>query len=126
MAVTLISLSGFSWSIATAETGCNVAKLDYEAQPEINEWVSGINGEAIGKVVGDPMGKLSLEGETSSTNTGVMAVIFTTAFIPANAALFALFGRSAGGWYADSGKLNIERGVLQKIALEFSSRFQVN
>lgn len=123
MAVTLVNLSGFVWSIASAETGLNCAKFDVEVEPEINEWVPNIDGQARGKVVGDPMGKLSIEGEISSTNTGLMAATFTTAFIPVNSANY--FGRTQGGWYSDRLKISLERGVLVKASGEFTSHYNV-
>lgn len=123
MAVTLINLSGFAWSIASNETGINAAKIDLEIEPEINEWVPGIDGQARGKVVGDPMGKLTIEGETSSTNSGIMAATFVSAFVPVNSMSF--FGRTQGGFYPDRFNLARERGVLQKVTGEFSSRFNV-
>lgn len=125
MAVTLINFAGGTWGIPSQETGQNIAKIDYEAQPEINEWIPNIDGQARGKVVGDPMGKLSMEGETMSTNAGIMVAVFTSAFVPVNNSLLGFFGRSQGGWYPDTLKLAIERGVLQKVSGEFSSRFNV-
>lgn len=122
MAVTLVSLSGFSWGVTSAETGINCETFAVEVEPEINEWVPGIDGQARGKVVGDPMGKLTISGEYSGS-TGVLAAVFATAFVPTNSVTY--FGRSAGGFYLDRGTVTQNRGSLKKVDTEFSSRFAV-
>ena len=123
MSVQLVSLSGFVWGIASAELGINCAKLSLEVQPEINEWVPNIDNQARGKVVGDPMGKLSIEGEITDITAGALAAVVQTAFVPVNSMTF--FGRSAGGFYFDRGTIDRERGILRKMTAEFSSRFNV-
>jgi hypothetical protein len=122
MAVTLVSLSGFVWGIPSDETGINCSKFSVTVEPEINEWVPAINGEARGKVVGDPMGKLSIDGEYTGSG-GVLAATFVAAFVPTNTTAF--FGRSQGGFYLDSGTADRERGSLVKVSTQFSSRFNV-
>lgn len=122
MAVTLVNLSGFVWGIASDETGINCETFTLQVQPEINEWVPGINGQARGKVVGDPMGELTIEGEYAGS-TGVLAAVFTTAFVPTNSVTF--FGRSAGGFYLDEGTVTQSRSALRKVSTKFSSRFAV-
>lgn len=123
MSVQLVNLSGFSWGITSDELGINCAKLTLEVEPEINEWVPGIQGQARGKVVGDPMGKLAMEGEITDVSVGAMAAVVQTAFVPVNPMNF--FGRSAGGFYFDRGTVDRERGILRKMTADFSSRFNV-
>ena len=124
MAVTLINLTGFAWGIPSAETGLNCESFEYTAEPEINEWLPGIDGQARGKAVGDPMGKLSVKGEL---NTGTLAgwglATFAVAIVPTNANAF--FGRSAGGWYPDSLSVSKVRNSFTSFSGECSSRFNV-
>ena len=125
MAVTLISLSNFKFGILSDEIGINAENITLEVQPEINEWVPGINGQSRGKVVGDPMGDLTIEGEYASTDApqGILASVFPTAFVPVNT--MSYFGRTAGGFYPDSFTITRNRSSLQKVSAKFSSRFQV-
>lgn len=122
MALTLISLSGFVRGIASEEVGINCSKFSLEVEPEINEWLAGIDGQATGKAVGDPMGKLAIEGEISGS-TGVMAAAFITAFVPVNSTTY--FGRSAGGFYLDRATVDNSRDGWKSVSVEFSSRFGV-
>lgn len=122
MSLTLINLSGFQRGVASAETGINCSKFSLEIEPEINDWLPGIDGQAKGKAVGDPMGKLTIEGEISGA-TGVMAASFTTAFVPANSVTY--FGRSAGGFYLNRATVDQERDGWKKVVAEFESRFGV-
>lgn len=121
-ALTLVNLTGFQRGIESDETGINVSRFSVEVEPEINEWLPGKDGQARGKAVGDPMGKLTIEGEVSGAN-GVMAAVFTTAFVPTNDVTY--FGRSAGGFYLDRGTVDQERDGWRKVSTEFSSRFNV-
>lgn len=122
MSLTLINLSGFQRGVSTNETGINCSKFSLEIEPEINDWLPGIDGQARGKAVGDPMGKLTIEGEISGA-TGVMAAAMTTAFVPANTTTY--FGRSAGGFYLDRATVDQERDGWKKVSAEFGSRFNV-
>lgn len=122
MAVSLVNLSGFVWGISSAETGVNCESFNLTVKPEINEWVPGIDGQARGKVVGDPEGDLTIEGEYSGS-TGVLAAVFTTAFVPVNSATY--FGRSAGGFYLEEGTITNSRSALRKVSAKFASRFNV-
>ena len=122
MSVALVNLSGFVWGVPSAETGINCESFKVEVEPEVNEWVPGIDGQATGKVVGDPMGKLDITGEYKGS-TGVLAAVFGTAFVPTNSTTY--FGRSAGGWYLDRGSVENMRSGLKKVDTSFSSRFNV-
>lgn len=123
MALTYINLSGYQRGIASAEVGINVSKFSVEVEPEINEWLNGIDGQATGKAVGDPMGKLSIEGEIKGS-TGIMAAVFTTALVPVNSTTY--FGRSQGGFYLDRATVDQERDGWKKLTgFELSSRFNV-
>lgn len=127
MAVQLVSFTNGVWGIAADELGINCAKLSVTYSPEINEWIPGINGQARGKVVGDPQGEMDIEGETLDVTTASSLFVhnFYTAFVPVNAALLALFGRSAGGWYRDTATVDLERNGLKKVSAKYSSRFAV-
>lgn len=120
--MTYINLTGYQRGITSEEVGINVRKFSLEIEPEINEWLNGISGQATGKAVGDPMGKLSIEGEIKGS-TGVMAATFTTAFVPVNTTTY--FGRSAGGFYLDRATVDQEREGWKSLSAEFSSRFNV-
>lgn len=122
MALTYVNLSGFQRGIASDETGINVSRFSLEIEPEINDKLPGKDGQARGKAVGDPMGKLSIEGEISGS-TGVMAAVFTTAFVPTNSVTY--FGRSAGGFYLDRATVDQERDGWKKVSAEFSSNFNI-
>lgn len=122
MALTLVNLSGFQRGIASNEIGINCRTFTVEVEPEINDWLPGIDGQARGKAVGDPMGKLNIEGEISGA-TGVMAATFAVAFVPTNTVNY--FGRSAGGFYMDRATVSQERDGWKSLASEFSSKFNV-
>lgn len=122
MSLTYINLSGFQRGIAAEEVALNCSKFSLEVEPEINDWLPGIDGQARGKAVGDPQGRLSIEGEISGS-TGAMAAAFTTPFVPANSTTY--FGRSAGGFYLSRATVDQERDGWKKASLEFESRFNV-
>lgn len=122
MAITLINLSGFQRGILSNEVGINCSKFSVVIEPEVNEWLLGITGQARGKAVGDPMSTLSIEGEISGA-TGVMAATFVTAFIPVNVTSY--FGRSAGGYYMDKATVDQERTGWLNVNAEYSSKFNV-
>jgi hypothetical protein len=121
MAVQKINLTGFTWGV-TAETGINCESFKVSVKPEINEWVPGVDGQATGKVVGDPEGTLTISGEVKGS-TGIMAAVVGTPVVPANSTTY--FGRSAGGWYLDEGSVENMRSGLQKMDATFSSKFNV-
>lgn len=122
MALSYVNLSGFQRGIESNETGINCSRFGLEVEPEINDWLSGIDGQSRGKAVGDPMGKLTIEGEISGS-TGVMAAVFGTAFVPVNDVTY--FGRSAGGFYLNRGNVTQEREGWKSVTAEFESRFNV-
>lgn len=122
MALAYVNLSGFQRGVESDETGINVSKFTLEVEPEINDWLPGKDGQARGKAVGDPMGKLTIEGEISGA-TGVMAIVATTAFVPTNEVTY--FGRTTGGFYFDRGTIDQERDGWKKVTVELSSRFAV-
>lgn len=123
MPLTYVNLTGFQRGIEKDELGINAAKFSLEVEPEINDWLPGIDGHARGKAVGDPMGKLTLDGEIIEPFTGVMSAAFATAFVPANDVTY--FGRSAGGFYLDRATVDQERDGWKKLSAEFSSKFHV-
>lgn len=112
----------FQRGIAAAEVGINCSKFSLEIEPEINDWLPGIDGQATGKAVGDPMGKLSIEGEVKGA-TGVMAAVFVTPFEPEN--IVDYHGRTAGGFYLNKATIDQERDGWKKSTTEFESRFNV-
>jgi hypothetical protein len=117
-----VNLTGFQRGIENEETGINCSKFSVEVEPEINDWLPGIDGHARGKAVGDPMGKLTIDGEISGS-AGIMAATFGTAFVPTNSADY--FGRTAGGFYMDRATVDQERDGWKKLTTEFSSKFHV-
>jgi hypothetical protein len=125
MAVQLVSFTNGVWGIASEELGINCSKFSVTVSPEINEWIPGINGQARGKVVGDPQGELDIEGETLDITTVSSLFVhnFYTAFVPVNSTTY--FGRSAGGFYRDTATVDNERNGLKKVTAKYSSRFAV-
>lgn len=124
MSLTLVpSNLGFQYGFAgTGETGINVESFKLTVKPEIDEYLAGIDGQAVCNAVGDPMGDLDIEGEFKSS-TGVVAAVFTTAFSPSNSTTY--FGRSQGGWYLKEGGLELGRSAWKKVSTKFSSRFNI-
>ncbi len=122
--VTIINATGFAWGIPSAETGLNVESFVYTATPELKEGFVGINGLWTGMAVGDPMAKLSVKGEL---NTGTLAgyglATFVVALVPTNTVSY--FGRSQGGFYADSLEVSKVRNGWITFSGEFTSRFSV-
>jgi hypothetical protein len=120
-ALTLIGVSSPTYrGVNTAETGINCSRFSLEVEPEVNDWLPGITGEAIGKAVSTiPMGRLTIEGEITGS-TGVMAAVFGTAFVPANSV--TRFGRSAGGFYMNRATTDIDRDGWNRVSCEFESR----
>lgn len=108
--------------IASAEAGVNASKFSLEIEPEINDWLPGITGEAIGKAVGSPMGRLTIEGEITAA-TGIMAALTTTVFVPTNTVNY--FGRTAGGFYLSRATVDQDRDGWKRLSAEFESRFGV-
>lgn len=123
MALTLVNLSGFQRGVASNEAGININRFSIEISPEINDWLPGKDGQARGKAVGDPMGKLTLEGEIFDVSVGIMAASFIAAFAPVNTTAF--FGRSAGGFYLDRGTVTQDRSGWRDANAELESRFGV-
>ena len=117
--LTLINLTGFQRGITADETGINCSKFTLVVEPEVNEWLPGITGEARGKAVGAMMGSLTIEGEVSGA-TGVMAAVVTTAFVPTNSVTY--FGRSTGGFYLDKGTVDQARDGWKSVTAEFTSK----
>jgi hypothetical protein len=97
------------WGLS-AETGINCENFKVEVEPEINEWVPGVDGQATGKVVGDPRARLRSVAR-SKGSTGSWPLCGSTAFVPANSVTY--FGRSAGGWYLDEGSVANMRGAQE-------------
>lgn len=123
-ALTLINLSGYQRGVASDEVGINIERFDVEVEPEINDWLPGKDGQARGKAVGDPMGKLTIEGEIGAGGVGsILVAVFITPFVPVNSVTY--FGRSAGGFYLDRGTVSQKRDGWKSISAELSSRFNV-
>lgn len=121
-ALAYVNLTGYKRGVTSAEVGINCSRFSIEIEPEINDWLNGIDGQATGKAVGDPMAKLTIEGEINAA-TGVMAAVVATAFVPANTVTY--FGRSAGGFYFARGVVDQERDGWKKLTADFESRFNV-
>lgn len=120
MALTLVNLSGFQRGVASDEAGINIESFAVEVSPEVNEWLPGKTGEARGKAVGAPQGKLTFSGEIFDISLGIGAASFSTAFVPVNTT--AYLGRSAGGWYLNSGTVSSDRAGWKSISAEAESR----
>lgn len=126
MAVTLLgNIAAGQQGIVSAELGCNVEKITITVKPEINQKYPRIDGQTAGKVVGDPEGTLSITGETLdiTTASSLFVIGAITAFVPVNSTNF--FGRSAGGWYFNSGTMDIDRSTLRKFTAEFDSNYNL-
>ncbi len=124
MAIALLgNIAAGSQGVPSAELGCNIEKITITVKPEINQKYPRIDGQIAGKVVGDPEGTLSMSGETLdiTTASSLFVIGAITAFVPVNSTNF--FGRSAGGWYFESGTMDIDRSTLRKFSAEFSSNF---
>lgn len=121
--LTYINLSGFKYEILADELGINASKISLTVEPEVNVWLPGINSQARGKAVGDPMGKLTIEGEFNSTLAGMMLSTFVTPFVPVQGMTY--WGRSQGGFYQDSGQVERVREGWSTATCEFSSRYSV-
>jgi hypothetical protein len=106
----------------TGESGINVSTFRLEVTPEIDEYLPGIDGQAICNAVGDPQGDLTIEGEFKSS-AGPVAAVFTTAFSPSNSTTY--FGRSQGGLYLKSGSAELDRSGWKKITTNFKSRWNI-
>lgn len=124
MALTLIPSNlglqrGFN---GNAELGINAESFKLTVTPEIDDYLPGIDGQAICNAIGDPMGELEIDGEYRSS-AGVIAASFIAAFVPVNSTTY--WGRSAGGFYLKSGELSIGRSEWKKVATKFSSRFNI-
>lgn len=119
--LTLIGVTSPSFrGVNVAEVGINCSKFSLECEPEVNDWLAGITGEAIGKAVSAiPMGRLTIEGEITGS-TGIMAASFGTAMVPANSV--TRFGRSAGGFYMNRATTDVDRDGWNRVSCEFESR----
>lgn len=124
MALTLVPSNlglsrGFS---GTGELGINADTFKLTVTPEIDDYLPGIDGQAICNAIGDPMGELEMTGEYRSS-AGMIAANFVAAFVPANSTNF--WGRTAGGFYLKSGDIEIGRSEWKKATCKFSSRYNI-
>lgn len=122
MALTYVNLSGYQRGVASDETAVNCSSFAVTVKPEINDWLPGITGQAKGKAVGDPEGELTMDFEIGGS-TGIMAAVFTTAFVPVNTTTYA--GRSQGGFYMDEITVTQEREGWKKGSAKFTSKYNV-
>lgn len=106
----------------TAETGINADTFRVTVTPEIDDYLPGIDGQAICNAVGDPQGELEITGEFRSS-AGVVAASFIAAFSPNNSTTY--FGRTQGGWYLKSGEAEIGRSAWKRIQTRFMSKWNI-
>lgn len=124
MSLTLVpSNTGVQRGFAgVGETGINAETFRLTVTPEIDDYLQGIDGQALVNAIGDPMGELEITGEIKAL-TGVVAASFVTAFSPNNSTIY--FGRSQGGFYLKSGEVAIGRSEWKKATCRFASRFGI-
>ena len=127
MAVTVTGFTGAVWGIPTGspELGFNCETFVMTVQPEIDEPISGQDGQTRGFVSGDPMGELKMSGETQdiTTASSIFVTNFVTAFVPVNVTSY--FGRSAGGLYLKKGTITRDRKKLRHVEVELKSYFNL-
>jgi hypothetical protein len=124
MAITLIgTATAGAWGVASAELGFNCKSFSVTVAPEINHTLPYIDGQVRGAAIGDPMGDLSMEGEALdlTTASNAMLVGFVTAFVPNNSTNY--FGRTAGGWYLQTGTIKLDRAGFKDISFSHKSHF---
>lgn len=124
--ITLLgNIAAGSQGVPSAELGCNIEKITITVKPEIKQKYPRIDGQIAGMVVGDPEGTMSMSGETLDITTASSQFVIgaVTAFVPVNSTNF--YGRSQGGWYFDSGTIDIDRSTLRKFSTEFSSNYNL-
>lgn len=95
----LVGLSGYQHGIELDETGINVTSFVVASKPEFIDAALTKVGERRGMAVGAIMSEVKIAGQVTGTG-GVMAVVATTAIVPANDV--DQFGQSTGGCYAVS------------------------
>lgn len=124
MALTLIpSNLGLQRGFAgTAELGINADTFRVTITPEVDDYLPGIDDQAICNAVGDPQGELEITGENMSA-AGMIAATFIAAFSPQNST--NVWGRSQGGWYLKSGELSIGRSEWKRSTCRFMSKWNI-
>lgn len=122
MSLTIVGTNGYTRGLSN-ETGINCKSFKLDVEPEINEKLPGVDGQAICKAIGNPMGKLSIEGEFNSTLAGLMTSSFVSAVTFSNSTTY--FGRTQGGWYMDKASINLERDGWQSMSTEYSSNWNI-
>lgn len=124
MALSYVGITGYYRGVQSAEVGINCDTFSLTIEPEIMDYLNGIDGQAIGFALGNPKGELSIEGEFNATTlAGVMLAVSGTAFVPVNSTTF--FGRSQGGFYLTSAEVNKSREGWNKVSAKFSSRWGI-
>lgn len=113
---TLVNLSGYQHGIETDETGINVTSFNVASKPEFIDPALTKAGERRGMAVGAIMSEVKIAGQVTGT-AGVMAVVATTAFVPANDV--DQFGQSAGGCYAISFTQNQTQTTFRDVDVSF-------
>lgn len=118
--LTLINLTGFLPGVAADETGINVARFKTDVEPEFRYVVPGKNGAGRGFVAAPMKKTVTIEGEVTG-NTGVMAAVLATAFVPSNSS--AYFGAPTTGLYLTKGGVEEDReqGKLTTVSAEFEA-----
>jgi hypothetical protein len=92
----LVDLSGAQHGVEADETGINIDTYEVSSEPEFTDILADKVGEARGFASGAVKAMITISGEVFGS-TGVMAVVPTTAFVPANDV--DQFGQTAGGCY---------------------------
>lgn len=103
MALTLVNLSGFQSGIELAETGINVQKFSVRYFPQFKRKVENFLGQNLGFVIPSQLTReVTFEGHVTG-NTGVMAVVWGTAYAFANdvGTFLATATANSGGFYID-------------------------
>lgn len=118
MSVTLKNSSGYSFGVATDETGIKVATFTRRYAPEFKEPRHGLQNLIEGWAIGDIQADITIEGEINAT-TGVMAIVATTAFAPSGDV--TEFGFSTGGFYMNSAEVREERGGWKSVTVELQA-----
>lgn len=112
--MTLVNLSGAQRGVEADETGLNIETFDVDSAPEYRDVLPDKVGEARGFAVSAVKSTIQISGEVFGT-TGVMLMVPTTAFVPANDV--DQFGQTAGGCYPISFKQSQSRSGFRKVSV---------
>lgn len=113
-------ITGAFRGVRQNEVGFNCKTFKLELTPEVRDVLNGITGEGIGFAVSIiPMGKLTMEGEILSSNSGIIVATFIAPFVPVNNVTF--YGRT-GGFYLMTASIGQDREGWNDISAELESR----